>query len=59
LVLDNDFGSFVEAYNDSTVDNFWTQAYEVDMSLVPSNMLTTLPMESEYFSEVYDEDLWS
>ncbi|KAK2433449.1 hypothetical protein QL285_018714 [Trifolium repens] len=59
LVLDNDFGSFVEVYNESTVDNFWTQAYEVDMSLVPNNMLTTLPMESEYFSELYDEDLWS
>ncbi|PNX75443.1 MYB-related protein MYB 4-like, partial [Trifolium pratense] len=59
LVVDNDFGSFVDAYYESTVDNFWTP-YEAEMSHVPSHMLmTTLPMESEYFSVVYDEDLWS
>ncbi|CAJ2654969.1 unnamed protein product [Trifolium pratense] len=61
LVVDNDFGSFVDAYYESTVDNFWTP-YEAEMSHVPtpSHMLmTTLPMESEYFSVVFEEDLWS
>ncbi|KEH17564.1 putative transcription factor MYB-HB-like family [Medicago truncatula] len=59
FVMDNDFGSFLDAYNESTVDSFWTQPYEADMYHVPRQMLTSLPMESEYFSIVYDDDIWS
>jgi len=59
FVMDNDFGSFLDAYKESTVDSFWTQPYEADMSHVPRQLLTPLPMESEYFSIVYDDDIWS
>jgi len=59
FVMDNDFGSFLDAYKESTVDSFWTQLYEVEMSHVPRQLLTPLPMESEYFSVVYDDDIWS
>jgi transcription factor MYB, plant len=58
FVMDNDFGSFLDAYKVSTVDSFWTQPYEDDMSHVPTQLLTSLPLESEYFSIVYD-DIWS
>ncbi|KEH17561.1 putative transcription factor MYB-HB-like family [Medicago truncatula] len=59
FVMDNDFGSFLDAYNESTVDSFWTQPYEVDMSHVPTELLIPLSMESENFSIVYDKDIWS
>ncbi|XP_058734835.1 transcription factor MYB13-like [Vicia villosa] len=58
-VLDKDFTSFLDAYTESTVDSFWTHPYEGDMSHVPAQLLTPLPTESEYFSIVYDEDIWS
>jgi len=59
FVLDNDFGSFLDTYNESTIDSFWTQPYEADMHHVSSQLLTPLPMESEYFSLVYDDDIWN
>ncbi|GAU46563.1 hypothetical protein TSUD_272010 [Trifolium subterraneum] len=34
LVLDNDIASFLDSYKESTVDSFWTQPYEADMSHV-------------------------
>jgi myb proto-oncogene protein len=37
LVLDNDFSSFLDSYEESTVDSFWTQPYEIDMSHVLYN----------------------
>ncbi|PNY17982.1 MYB-related protein MYB 4-like [Trifolium pratense] len=37
LVLDNDFSSFLDSYEESTVDSFWTQPYEADMSHVLYN----------------------
>nr|QSD99811.1 MYB family transcription factor [Melilotus albus] len=59
LVLNNDFGSYLNGCTESTVDSFWTQPYEADMSHVRSQVLTHLPMESEYYSIVYDDDIWS
>ncbi|GAU46564.1 hypothetical protein TSUD_272020 [Trifolium subterraneum] len=37
LVLDNDFSSFLDSYQESTVDSFWTQSFETDMSHVLYN----------------------
>jgi myb proto-oncogene protein len=37
LVLDNDFSSFFYSYEESTVDSFWTQPYEIDMPHVLYN----------------------
>lgn len=61
LVLENDFGSFLDAYTEPTIDSFWTQPYVADdMSYVPTEPLTpNFVAESEYFSTVYDADLWS
>ncbi|KEH16274.1 putative transcription factor MYB-HB-like family [Medicago truncatula] len=54
-----DFESFLDAYKESTIDSFWTQPYEADMSHVSSQLLAPLPMEPEYFSIVYDDDIWN
>jgi len=59
FVVENDFGSFLDGYTESTVDSFWTQPYEVDMSHVQTELLRPLSMESEFFSIVYEEDIWS
>lgn len=61
LFMDNNdlFGSFLESYRESTVDSFWTHPFVADMCHVPSELVTPLAMESDYFSIVYDEDLWS
>ncbi|XP_027348209.1 transcription factor MYB14-like [Abrus precatorius] len=58
MVVENEFGSFLDAYTEPTVDNFWTQPYVADMSHVPSELLVPSVAESEYFSTVYDADLW-
>ncbi|RDX78515.1 hypothetical protein CR513_41199, partial [Mucuna pruriens] len=60
MVVDNNnnFGGFLDAYAEATVDNFWTQPYVVDMSHVPSDLLVPAVVESEYFTPMYD-DLWS
>ncbi|CAJ1979023.1 unnamed protein product [Sphenostylis stenocarpa] len=54
---DNDFGGFHDAYAEATLDNFWPQAYVADMSHVPSELLVSTVVESEYFTPIYD-DLW-
>lgn len=59
LVMDKDFNRFLDSYADQTVDSFWTQPYVDDMSHVPSELLIPMAAESEYFSTVYDVDLWS
>lgn len=59
FVMDNDFNRFLDAYAEQTVDSFWTQSYVDDMSHVPSELLMPVAGESEYFSTVYDADLWS
>ncbi|XP_020232376.1 transcription factor MYB30 [Cajanus cajan] len=55
LVIDNDFGGFLDAY----ADNFWTHPYVADMSHVPSELLvpSVSVAESDYFPPIYD-DLW-
>ncbi|KAG4980123.1 hypothetical protein AAZX31_12G100000 [Glycine max] len=57
IVVDNDFGGFLDAYTKAAVDNFWTQPYVADMSHVPSELLVPSMAESEYFTPIYD-DLW-
>ncbi|KAK7342184.1 hypothetical protein VNO80_25128 [Phaseolus coccineus] len=57
MVVDNDFGTFLDAYGEATVDNFWSQPYVVDVSHVPSELLVPSVAESEYFAPVYD-DFW-
>lgn len=61
LVLDDEFGSFLDAQTEATMDNFWTQPYVLDNDMwhVPSQLQTPLVAESEYFSPVYGADLWS
>ncbi|CAJ1979022.1 unnamed protein product [Sphenostylis stenocarpa] len=54
MVVDNDLGSFLDAYGEATVDNFWSQPYVADVSHVPSDLLVPSVAESEY---LYD-DLW-
>ncbi|CAI8592666.1 unnamed protein product [Vicia faba] len=52
----------MDAYMDVLNDNFWTEPYIMDGSYVPPNEETTLlPIwcEDEYFSAMYDEQLWS
>ncbi|TKY66915.1 Myb-related protein Myb4 [Spatholobus suberectus] len=56
-VVDSDFGGFLDAYAEATVDNFWTQPYVADMAHVPSKLLVPSMAESEYFLPIYD-DLW-
>ncbi|CAK8575555.1 unnamed protein product [Lathyrus sativus] len=34
FVIDNDFSSFLDAYTESTVDSFWTNPYEGDVTCV-------------------------
>jgi len=57
MVVDNDFGTFLDAYGEVTVDNFWSQPYVADVSHIPSELLVPSVAESEYFAPVYD-DLW-
>ncbi|RDX95033.1 hypothetical protein CR513_22491, partial [Mucuna pruriens] len=59
MVVDNNFGGFLDAYAEATVDNFWTQPYVADMSHVPSELLVASEslVESEYFTPIYN-DLW-
>nr|QSD99750.1 MYB family transcription factor [Melilotus albus] len=59
FVLENDFGNLLDGYTESTVDSFWTQPYEANMPYVPAELLAPLPMESEYFSVLYDDNIWS
>ncbi|XP_058779982.1 transcription factor MYB14-like [Vicia villosa] len=52
----------MDAYMDVLNDNFWTEPYMIDNSYVsPSEEVTLLPVwcEHDYFSPVYDEQLWS
>ncbi|BAT90217.1 hypothetical protein LR48_Vigan08g124000 [Vigna angularis] len=57
VVVDNDFGSFLDANGGVTFDNFWSQPYVADVSHVPSELLVPSVVESEYFTPIYD-DLW-
>ncbi|BAT90216.1 hypothetical protein LR48_Vigan08g123700 [Vigna angularis] len=57
IVVDNGSGSFLDAYAEATVENFWMQPYVADMSHVPSELLVPSVVESEYFTPIYD-DLW-
>ncbi|ESW04606.1 hypothetical protein PHAVU_011G109700 [Phaseolus vulgaris] len=57
IVVDNDSGSFPDAYAEATVENFWMQPYVADISHVPSELLVPSVVESEYFTPIYD-DLW-
>ncbi|XP_057455760.1 transcription factor MYB30-like [Lotus japonicus] len=50
LVLENEFGSLLDALTEPAIDNFWGQPYVTDTCYVP---------ESEYYSTIYDADLWS
>ncbi|KAL2981366.1 hypothetical protein AAZX31_13G285600 [Glycine max] len=60
LVLENDdFGFLVALQPTATTENFWTDVYAADMSLVPNELLAPWVNESEeYFSSMYDADLW-
>ncbi|XP_058757042.1 transcription factor MYB14-like [Vicia villosa] len=52
----------MDAYMDVLNDNFWTEPYMIDSSYVPpSEEATLLPVwcELDYFSPVYDEQLWN
>ncbi|QCD87862.1 myb proto-oncogene protein [Vigna unguiculata] len=57
VVVENDFGSFLDAYGEVTFDNFWSEPYVADVSHVPSELLVPSVVESEYFTPMYD-DLW-
>ncbi|KAJ1386812.1 SANT/Myb domain [Sesbania bispinosa] len=59
LVLENDFGNFLDACTEQTIDKFWGQQYVADMSHSPSELLSPLPTEFDYCSTIYDADLWS
>ncbi|XP_020232399.1 transcription factor MYB30 [Cajanus cajan] len=48
VIVDNDFGGFLDAY----ADNFWTQPYIADMSHVPSELLAPSVIGSEYFAPI-------
>ncbi|KHN36586.1 hypothetical protein glysoja_001317 [Glycine soja] len=52
LVLENDdFGFLVALQPTATTENFWTEVYAADMSLVPNELLAPWVNESEeYFS---------
>ncbi|KAJ1386811.1 SANT/Myb domain [Sesbania bispinosa] len=59
LVLENEFGSILDTCTEPTIDNFWGQQYVADICHVQSEILTPFVAESEYFSTVYDAELWS
>nr|QSD99618.1 MYB family transcription factor [Melilotus albus] len=53
---------FIDAYMESVNENFWTEPYMIDNSYVPpseDDILLPAGCELEYFSHVYDVELWS
>jgi len=49
---------FMDAFMDTVSENFWTEPYIIDSSYVPPSEDSILG-EHEYFSHVYDLELWS
>jgi transcription factor MYB, plant len=49
---------FMDAYMETVSENFWTDPFIIDSSYVPPNEDSIL-LEHEYFSPVYDAELWS
>ncbi|RDX80962.1 Transcription factor MYB15, partial [Mucuna pruriens] len=60
MVMDNEHFGFLEAI-EPTSGSFWTEPYVTDISPVQNELLVPFPLVNEsveYFSSMYDADLW-
>ncbi|KAJ1395848.1 SANT/Myb domain [Sesbania bispinosa] len=57
FVLEEDDFSFLDVYTEAVSENFWTEPFLTDSSYYPQT--EPVGCEIEYFSPVYDVELWS